>query len=235
RTREIETVTLVHQGFEHLPPGEVRYCRTPGEEEVGFRDLAASADATLVIAPETSGVLLQRVQWVVNVGGRLLGPGVCGTHLTGDKVELARRWQKRQVPTPALRQLDGPLNFPAVFKPRHGAGSQATFLIRDAAEMQQALGQTYREPMVLQDYVPGQAASVSFLLYHHMRRVTLPPAAQHLSADGRFSYQGGTVPLPAPLAARAVALARRALDAVTDLHGYVGVDLVLGDASDGSA
>src|SRR5262245_25166586 len=69
RTREIDTVTLVHQGFEHLPPGEVRRCQTSAEEEEWFRDLAASADGTLIIAPETGDLLLNRVEWVEEVGG----------------------------------------------------------------------------------------------------------------------------------------------------------------------
>src|SRR5262249_33907339 len=61
------------------------------------------------------------------------------------------------------------------------------------------------------------------------------PAAQSLSADGRFRYEGGELPLPAPLATRAVRLARSAVEAVPGLAGYVGVDLVLGGAADGSA
>ena len=57
---------------------------------------------------------------------------------------------------------------------------------------------------------------------------------QRLSGDGRFSYLGGEIPLPDGLALRAVSLGRRAIDAVPGLMGYVGVDLVLGDATDGS-
>src|SRR5262249_43040605 len=46
--------------------------------------------------------------------------------------------------------------------------------------------------------------------------------------------QGGYVPLPSPLADRAVRLSRPAVECVPGLLGYVGVDLVLGDAADGS-
>jgi hypothetical protein len=67
-------------------------------------------------------------------------------------------------------------------------------------------------------------------------RQTLPllPAEQHLSQDGRFRYLGGSLPLPDALADRAVRLARRAVEAVPGLLGYVGVDLILGEPDDGS-
>ena len=55
-----------------------------------------------------------------------------------------------------------------------------------------------------------------------------------LSEDGRLQYVGGRIPLPAPLAARATRLSDEAVRAVAGLQGYVGVDVVLGPARDGS-
>ena len=43
---------------------------------------------------------------------------------------------------------------------------------------------------------------------------------------------GGQTPLPPPLAERAVRIARRGIAAVDGLAGYVGVDVVLGEASE---
>src|SRR5262249_34011264 len=88
--------------------------------------------------------------------------------------------------------------------------------------------------LLLQPWVPGTAASVAFLLGPR-QEIPLAPAAQLLSDDGRFRYLGGTAPLTPNLARRAVAVARNAIQAVPDLRGYVGVDLVLGDAADGSS
>src|SRR5690606_21127135 len=62
----------------------------------------------------------------------------------------------------------------------------------------------------------------------------LPACRQHLSDDGRFRYLGGSLPLPPSLHARAARLAQQALDALPAAIGYVGVDLVLGAADDGS-
>ncbi len=66
------------------------------------------------------------------------------------------------------------------------------------------------------------------------RPVALQPTFQLLSDDGRFKYEGGELPIPPTLAERAVKLASRAVECVPGLLGYVGVDLVLGEAEDGS-
>ena len=57
---------------------------------------------------------------------------------------------------------------------------------------------------------------------------------QRLSTDGRFHYLGGSLPLPTDLSDRCFRLAWQALNTIPGLRGYVGVDLVLGEAADGS-
>jgi hypothetical protein len=126
--------------------------------------------------------------------------------------------------------------FPVVWKPNDGCGSTATFLIRDRFELASAKASLAAEcggPMILQQFVPGRAASVA-LLIGAAGIFPLVPCFQHLSDDGRFRYLGGRLPIPPALAERAVRLAMRAVEAVPRLRGYVGVDLVLGDAADGS-
>jgi len=81
--------------------------------------------------------------------------------------------------------------------------------------------------MILQSFVIGTAASVAFLI-GPAGVVPLPPCYQSVSPATNFRYDGGETPIPSALAARAVALGRRAVEAVPGLHGYVGVDLVLG-------
>ena len=90
----------------------------PGREETLFRELAAQADATLVIAPETGGVLAQFSRAVLEVNGRLLGCSPEAVDLTADKQALAEHWRRHHVPTPALGEVNEPVQFPAVLKPR---------------------------------------------------------------------------------------------------------------------
>ncbi len=209
----------------------------PADEELAFRDLARASDATLLIAPEFDDILYHRCRWAEEAGGRLLGPSSAAVRTTADKVFLAELLCRRGVPTPpCLSPSREALTFPAVLKPRDGAGSQATFLVRNSEDLPVCLARAaedgWRGELVIQPFVPGLAASVAFLVGPR-GAVPLLPAAQDLSDDGRFRYLGGSLPLADDLAGRAVRIGRRAVEAVEGLRGYVGVDLVLGDSADG--
>jgi predicted ATP-grasp superfamily ATP-dependent carboligase len=241
RVPHVETSTLLHESCTQALPPRVHRFVTPANEAEAFHALARAADYTLVIAPEFDGILLARCRWVLDAGSRLLGPSPPAVELTGDKLALGRHFQDCGVPTPASYPADPePVLssdvFPLVWKPRHGAGSQATFLVRGMAELRQSADRARKEgwegEALLQRYTPGLAASVAFLIGPR-RKAVLAPAAQRLSEDGRFHYLGGVVPLSEDLALRALFLAERAVAAVPGLHGYVGVDLVLGRAVDG--
>jgi len=203
----------------------------PADEKDAFRALAAVADWSLVIAPEFDGILAERSRWVEEAGGRLLGSSPQAIDAAADKLLLSRLWSSRGIPTP----LEG--TYPVVCKPRFGAGSQATFLIHDEEELARARLQAGVEgwsgELMLQRYVPGLAASVAFLSGGGKRQ-SLPAVEQRLSGDGRFRYRGGRLPLPDHLDRRARRLAEGAVECVEGLHGWFGVDLVLGDAEDGS-
>jgi len=234
--------TILEPGRELGPLVRCRHVG-PGEEEAAFRQEAQAADFTLAIAPETGGILGQRCLWVAEAGGRWLGCTAEAITLTGDKWALSRHLAERGVATPACHMLhagrpQSPVAFPAVLKPRWGAGSQATLLVRTPAELssglEQARVEASGEEMLLQSFVCGLPASVAFLIGPR-DRVALAAAEQTLSMDGRFHYLGGVVPLPPPLAGRAERTAGRAVAAVSGLAGYVGVDVILGGAADGSA
>lgn len=219
-------------------------CRvaSPGNEHAVFTELAAACDATLVIAPECNGILEERQRWIKEAGGQSLGSNFEAVPLCSDKLALGRHWHEHGIATPPCWLLSDALatesrRFPLVCKPRDGAGSNATFLVRERSELRACVGRARHEgwsgDLLAQPFVPGQAASVAFLIGPR-QTIGLMPAAQHLTEDGRFHYTGGTVPLAHSLRARAESLARRAVESVPGLRGYVGVDLVLGEAGDGS-
>ncbi len=239
RLPNVQCLTLLEESCPHDLGCGCQRIRA-ADEAAAFRHRAARADATLVIAPECDNILLDRCRCVLEVGGRLLGPLPGAVALASDKLALARHFQECGVPTPPAVRGEGSgvrgRVFPAVCKPRFGAGSQATFLIPKEEEMEETLARARQEiptEMIVQPFVPGTAVSAAFLA-GPQQLTALLPGYQHLSADGRFHYLGGEIPLPPPLAQRAVHWGRRAVEAVAGLQGYVGVDLVLGEATDGS-
>jgi hypothetical protein len=215
---------------------EVFSVASAAEERRGFAACRQRADWTIVIAPEFAGHLRTRCQWVEQSGGRLLSPGSDFVAIAGDKQETADRLASAGLPVPrgflmSQRAAPGSFRFPGVLKPRDGAGSLG---LQRVADWEQALaavrpGSGYR----LEEYQAGLPASVS-LLSGPGTCVVLPACSQILSDDGRFRYLGGLTPLPDDLQRRAEQWARRVAAAMPPTTGYWGIDLVLGDAVDGS-
>lgn len=214
------------------PSNVVAYFSTADSEERTFDALVAAADFTLLIAPEFDDILARLAQRVLEVGGRLLGPSLSAISRSADKVTMACHWKESHVPTPPLSSV-----YPFVYKPRFGAGSQATFLIHNDDELARAERRIREEKwhgeMMQQAYAEGLPASVAFLA-GPAEWYALPAVEQRLSGDGRFHYLGGGLPLPSPLDARARTLAERAARTVEGCHGWFGVDLILGNSEDGS-
>jgi tyramine---L-glutamate ligase len=218
-----------------VPGVEAQFVRS-GQESVTFRELARAADWSLLIAPEFDDILGERCRWVEESGGRLLGPSSQAVRLTADKLTLGHHLSRAGILTPSCRRLgEEGTSFPAVCKPRYGAGSQATFLVNSERELascpRRAAEEGWHGELLIQPFIRGKAASAAFLV-GPAGQFPLLAAEQHLSEDGRFRYRGGRVPLGDELGDRAARVARRAVEAVSGLFGYVGVDVVLADDGD---
>jgi tyramine---L-glutamate ligase len=194
-----------------------------------FERLAASADATILIAPEFDGILLKSAQRVVAAGGRLLSPSPDFIRVAANKQRTCERLAAAGVSVAhgILLDADDPLPhdfiYPAVLKPVDGAGSQDTYLVSGPHDTPPA----YAWPRRFERYVPGLAASAA-LLCGPSGSAALPPCKQCISDDGRLRYLGGELPLATGLAERATNLAERAIAVLSPVTGFVGVDLVLG-------
>ncbi|MEQ8790322.1 MAG: ATP-grasp domain-containing protein [Pirellulaceae bacterium] len=239
----IESVEVVALLDERLSGFSFDGCRwhaigSGEQEQAMLHELAASSDYTLLIAPEIGGALFTRCQEVESAGGQLLGPSADYVAIASDKHATAERLRAAGVPAAEgvrLRVGDAvPPDFslPAVLKPCRGAGSQGVRRIDRPQQLSEAVP-TISEDHRLETYVPGLAASAA-VLSGPGGSVALPACRQWLSDDGRFRYLGGSLPLDDALDRRARVLAEAAVRAIGLPRGYVGVDLVLGDAEHGS-
>jgi predicted ATP-grasp superfamily ATP-dependent carboligase len=198
----------------------------PDEEEATLRRLASTADYTVLIAPETGGILADRSRTVAGAGGRGLGSSPEAVAMTSDKLRLGCHLSRCNIATPPCREvtprlglpIDSP--YPAVLKPIDGAGSQNTYLVRAVdAWPEEALSMP---AAVLQPLMPGVAHSASFLVGPEGRAWLVAAGRQHIAIrDGRFLYRGGTVPV---VPHGVVEGPRRAVESVPGLCGFVGVD-----------
>ncbi len=198
--------------------------------------LAAEADHALIIAPEFDGILADTLRHVRRGSSEVIAPSDEFVTLTADKHQTATRLAASEVPVPSavllaadVEKLPTDVGYPAVLKPVCGAGSQHTLLVASSQDEPPP----YPWPRRLEQFCSGSAVSVA-MLCGPTHRTALHPCRQHLSADGRFTYRGGSLLHEPALASRASSLAERAMEALPPALGYVGIDLVLGKAGDGS-
>lgn len=199
-----------------------------------LESLARRADYTLLIAPETSGVLEDLTRRLISAGCRLLGPEPDAVALTADKPALGEWLDRHSVPTPRFRVLEPgeppppSWAYPAVVKPIDGAGSIDTFLIDGPDSFERLAKST--TPRLLQEFIPGVAMSATFLVFAGRARLIAIGEQEIERCDGRFAYRGGALPVDLP---GAVPILTHAVESVSGLRGLVGVDFIHDEERDG--
>jgi len=199
-----------------------------GEAIHRLRRLAPSADFTVLIAPETTGVLAQLTRALRDSGTHLLGSTPEAIELTGDKTRLAAWLKIAGIDTPPTRTLipaaglPADWKYPAVLKPVDGAGSLNTYLVADHRSV--PFEANTMPVAVLQPFTSGEPMSASFLVGENGEAFLIGIGAQRMRIrDGRFEYQGGTLPVSCP---GALAQVQPAIASIAGLHGFVGVDFL---------
>jgi predicted ATP-grasp superfamily ATP-dependent carboligase len=200
----------------------------PGEYSDRLQKLARAADFTVLIAPETSGILARLTRDLAQAGARLLGSTADAVELAADKGRLAARFEALSIDTPPTRTivpragLPGNTQYPAVLKPVDGAGSLETYYLADVRSVPPA---ALAVPVaVLQPFVSGTPMSASFLVGPGGKAWLIGVGIQRMVVrDGRFNYLGGTLPARCP---EGVPQLTRAVEAIAGLRGFVGVDFI---------
>jgi predicted ATP-grasp superfamily ATP-dependent carboligase len=199
-----------------------------GEHERKLQACSTAADFTVLVAPETSGVLADLSRDLEQAGARVLGSSARAVDLTGDKIRLAAHLRSRGIDTPETQVvvpsegLPEFARYPAVLKPVDGAGSVNTFFLDGPLALH---GDAGRMPhALLQAFVPGEPMSASFLVSPEGQAWPIGVGRQRMEIrGGRFEYRGGVIPARC---GDAVDQVGRALGMIEGLGGFVGIDFI---------
>lgn len=202
-------------------------------------------DGVYIIAPESDCTLQNLVETVEHSGGTSLNCRGDAIEGASNKMMVYRTLKGKGIPTPETVMVDvhedikqikrsvSDLGFPLVFKPLDGVGCCGLSVVKKEPQIMVAVRKITKESsneyFIAQRLIEGTAASVSLIstdnkalpITLNEQRVTLSPP------DADSSYNGGTVPFHHPSEKEALKIAQTTVESLTDIRGYIGVDMVL--------
>jgi predicted ATP-grasp superfamily ATP-dependent carboligase len=228
---------------DHLPTGIAEVSARDAYDRT-LNEMVRKSDLSLIIAPETGGLLSTLVQMAGDFTASLNSTPEAITS-SSDKAALAEMLGHKGLRVPetiCLTVEDGreeavkayrELAPKAVVKPVNGVGCEDTWLVTNRVQMEDAFtalakGDLHKR-FVVQRFVNGLPASVSLIstgkkckpIALNRQRVSIssPP---HPSA-----YRGGFTPFHHPDADSAFRVAQESVSLFGGLRGYIGTDLIL--------
>ena len=216
------------------------------ESEAAFNAAAGSADAIYVVAPESGGVLESFVQKSERFGRASLNCNSAAIYTVANKPMLLEHVKRLGFSVPKSlvihihdqveevdKSVSESLGFPAVFKPVDGVGCSALSVAKDESKVESAVAKirqaSSNESFLAQELVRGVPVSVSVYsngsealpVSLNQQNVSLMPP------ESESSYDGGVVPFDSPLRQKAFSAAKKIVESIRGLRGYVGIDIVL--------
>ncbi len=186
-------------------------------------------DAVWPIAPETGGVLERICRRVEAAGKTLLASSGDGVSLAASKFATVKRLEKNGVPAIPTFALDAStsLEFPLVVKPDDGVGCEGARIVETGDEWEAWAAEVDAPTRyVAQPLVEGEPLSLSVLFCHGKARLLSCNRQRIVRSRGGFSLRGCEVGAIRTGLAAYQALADRLAEAMPELWGYVGVDVL---------
>jgi len=219
-----------------------------GNLDKNLRKLSEIVDAVYVIAPESGQTLQKLVELVEDSGGLSLNSQVDAIEKASNKAKVYELLKKGlMIPETVMinlhqnvkdiKRLVKELGFPLVFKPSDGVGCCGLSVVKDESHIIAAVEKMARESssehFVAQKLIEGTSVSVSVISTGEKAlSITLNRQIVTLASPyGKSSYDGGVVPFNHVLKEEALKTAQKAVESISGLEGYVGVDMVLTETS----
>jgi hypothetical protein len=203
-------------------------------------------DACLPIAPEEDLILYRITRAIEEHGLKVIGSLSEGVLTCSDK------WETYQ----ALKNVSPLINTDKIFfddlgrnlnlmkglsdlenlkvvKPVDGVSCSGVRIVDSQRKLEEATLQIKKNSsfpfFLLQDYVEGDSCSVT-MLADGQKAVPVSLNLQNININESYvDYNGGKTPLEHPLKYEAFSVAKKAVESIKGLRGYVGVDLILGE------
>ena len=121
-------------------------------------------------------------------------------------------------------------SFKLIVKPVYGVDCQDTKIISDISHIKN-LGKTFPigSSILIQEFIEGDVVSVSLI---SDGKIAIPISLNKqniLLNNENHSYLGGELPFKHPLKEKAFEIAKRSIESIEGIKGFVGVDLILNE------
>lgn len=206
---------------------QVLEIRAAGQFQPIWREALGRCDAVWPIAPETGGILEQLCLDVESAGKPLLTSPAAAVRLAASKLATARRLARHGlpvVPTFPLSEWKPQPGQIFVIKPDDGVGCEGSRIIRDPARFTLPVN---TEHWIAQPLLQGEPLSLSALFAQgHARLLSCNRQVIETSGDG-FVLRACQINAIADADGRWQTLAGQIANALPELWGYAGIDLIL--------
>jgi predicted ATP-grasp superfamily ATP-dependent carboligase len=188
------------------------------------------ADAAFLIAPETEGVLHYLTQLATRQGTLVLGCGLDSIKICSEKMASYLALHDAGIATIPTYTFD---NWPRshwiwLAKPNDGAGSCDTKCFNNADDLEDWMVRNRKQDShVIQPYQPGDAASISCVVKQGKARILSCNSQLIDIVNHTLSYKGGAINGMCEHAAQFEFVANQIAEALPDLAGYVGIDVIV--------
>ncbi len=210
-----------------------------------LKKLSEAVEAVYIIAPESGQTLQKLVELVETSGGLSLNSQIGAIGKASNKMATYKLLKRNGVVVPEMvmislhenvkpiRHAVEDLGFPLVFKPVDGVGCCGLSVVKDESHMVAAVKKIAKESLsehfIAQKLIEGISVSASVISTGEKALpITLNKQMVTLASPyERSSYNGGIVPFDHVLGKEALKTAETAVESISGLKGYVGVDMVL--------